>query len=141
MQQCVSLVHNPMNDDQAEIYEDHILRHFEEPHHNASFAAATYRQRIDNPVCGDSIQLELQASDGGLIEQAWFTGTGCIISQASASMLVEHIEGKTIEQLTSFAAQDMLHLFRARLTPLRQQCCLLSWKALQLLLQTAHDGQ
>jgi nitrogen fixation protein NifU and related proteins len=126
--------------DESAIYEDHILRHYEEPHHNDSLASATHRQRIDNPVCGDSVQLELQVSDAGLIEQAWFTGTGCVISQASASMLIEHIEGQSIEALSNFTAQDMLHLFRARLTPLRQRCCLLSWQALCQLLTGIDDA-
>ncbi|MBI2481867.1 MAG: iron-sulfur cluster assembly scaffold protein [Planctomycetia bacterium] len=116
--------------DESTIYEDHILRHYEEPYHNESSSHATHRQRLDNPVCGDSVQLELQVSDAGLVEQAWFTGTGCVISQASASMLVEHIEGQAFGALANFTAQDMLQLFRARLTPLRQRCCLLSWEAL-----------
>lgn len=117
--------------DEQRIYEDHILRHYDEPYHNASFAEATHRHRVDNPVCGDSVQLELQVSDAGLVEQAWFTGAGCVISQASASMLVEHIEDQTFDAISGFTAQDMLHLFRARLTPGRQRCCLLSWEALQ----------
>jgi len=125
--------------DESSIYEDHILRHYEEPYHNEAFASATHRQRIDNPICGDSVQLELQVSDAGLIEQAWFTGTGCVISQASASMLVEHIEGQTIAALSNFTAQDMLQLFRARLSPLRQRCCLLSWDALRQLVASIDE--
>ena len=120
--------------DESAIYEDHILRHYEQPYHNARFASATHRHRIDNPICGDSVTLELQVSNAGVIEQAWFTGAGCVISQASASMLVEHIEGQSVDALSAFTAQDMLHLFRARLTPHRQQCCLLAWQALRQLL-------
>ena len=115
--------------DEQSIYEDHILRHYEEPYHNAVLANATHRRRVDNPVCGDSVQLDLRVSETGQIEQAWFTGVGCVISQASASMLVEHIEGKTFDALAGFTAQDMLHLFRARLTPGRQRCCVLAWTA------------
>ena len=122
-----------MTEDQQQFYEDYVLRHVEQPYHNAPFADATHRQRIDNPLCGDSVQLELQISDAGLIEQAWFTGTGCIISQSSASMLVEYIEGRTLDGLYDFTVEDMLHLFCARLTPHRQQCCLLAWKALRQL--------
>ena len=121
--------------DEQRFYEDHILRHYEQPYHNGSFPSATHCQRIDNPVCGDTVQLELRLSDAGVIEQAWFTGTGCVISQASASMLVEHVEGQTVEALGNFTAQDMLCLFRARLTPLRQRCCLLSWEAFRQLLE------
>jgi nitrogen fixation protein NifU and related proteins len=123
-----------MANDESTIYEDHILRHYEEPYHNDPFTSATHRHRIDNPVCGDSVQLELQVSETGVIEQAWFTGTGCVISQASASMLVEHIEGQSLSSLNSFTAQDMLDLFRARLTPRRQQCCLLAWQALRCVI-------
>ena len=119
--------------DEQSIYEDHILRHYEEPYHNEPFARATHRQRIDNPVCGDSVQIEIRVSGVGLIEQAWFTGAGCVISQASASMLVEQIEGQTFDSLSHFTAQDMLHLFRARLTPGRQRCCLLAWEAFREL--------
>jgi nitrogen fixation NifU-like protein len=46
-------------------------------------------------------------------------------------MLVEHVEGKTVEEVKQFAAKDMLGLFGAKLTPNRQKCCLLSWRVLQ----------
>jgi len=124
--------------DEQRIYEDHILRHYEEPYHNEPFARATHRHRVDNPVCGDSVQIEMEVSDSGRIEQAWFIGAGCVISQASASMLVQYIEGKTLDTLSSCTAQDMLHLFRARLTTGRQQCCVLAWKALRELI-VKHD--
>jgi nitrogen fixation protein NifU and related proteins len=126
-----------MPDDQDErLYEEFILRHFEEPFHRGLLADATHWQRVDNPVCGDSIQLELMVSTVGIIDEAWFTGTGCIISQAAASMLTEFIEGRALEELRDFSARNMLELFRARLTPRRQQCCLLAWKALFALLQS-----
>jgi len=122
--------------DEQSIYEDHILRHSEEPYHNEPFAKATHRHRVDKPVCGDSVQLQLQISDAGLIQQAWFTGAGCVISQASASMLVEHIEGQTLDAVSSFTAQDVLNLVPARLITGRQRCCLLSWEALRLMIST-----
>ncbi len=89
-----------MSADEAGIYEDHILRHYEEPYHNESFADATHRQRVDNPVCGDSVELQLGVRESRIVSQAWYTGSGCVISQASASMLVEYIEGKSLKQLS-----------------------------------------
>ena len=108
--------------DESTIYEDHILRHYEEPYHeepyhNESFADATHRQRVDNPVCGDSVELQLGVCGGRIVSPAWYTGSGCIISQASASMLMEYIEGKSLEQLSSFTAEDMLSLFQAAEPP------------------------
>jgi nitrogen fixation NifU-like protein len=73
----------------------------------------------------------LLLDDAGTIRDAYFTGQGCVISQASASMLLEKMLGKSIDDIKRFSAEDMLHLYGARLTPNRQKCCLLSWKVLQ----------
>ncbi|MEO0532110.1 MAG: iron-sulfur cluster assembly scaffold protein, partial [Planctomycetota bacterium] len=58
-------------------------------------------------------------------------GDGCVISQASASMLLEELNGKTVEEVKAFTAEDMLKLYGPRLTPNRQKCCLLSWRVIQ----------
>jgi nitrogen fixation NifU-like protein len=85
----------------------------------------------ENPLCGDSVRLELAVDGEGVIQDAYFTGQGCCISQAAASMLMERISGKRVDDLKAFTAQQMLELFGARLTPNRQKCCLLSWRVLQ----------
>jgi len=130
-----------MSLDEQQLYEEYILRHVDEPYHRGRLPGATHRRRIDNPRCGDSVQLELRVDTAGLVAAAWFSGAGCVISQAAASMLVEHIEGQSLALLTTFSAQDMLDLFRARLTPLRQGCCLLAWQALRALLEEAQGGE
>jgi nitrogen fixation NifU-like protein len=73
----------------------------------------------------------LAVEPDGTIRDAYFDGDGCCISQASASMLVEQIDGKRVDDVKAFTAEDMLRLFGARLTPNRQKCCLLAWRALQ----------
>ena len=67
----------------------------------------------------------------GKIEDAWFDGEGCCISQASASLLTEWTCGRTVDEVKHFAAEQMLELFGAKLTPNRQKCCLLPWRVLQ----------
>ena len=119
------------HEDEQQVYEDHVMRHFEEPYHRGHLTDATHRQRVDNPVCGDIVELELRIHSTGIIEEAWFTGSGCIISQAATSMLAEHVQGHTLGEIRDFSAQNMLELFRAPLTARRQQCCLLSWRALR----------
>ena len=69
-----------------------------------------------------------------VVREAYFTGTGCRVSQAAASMLVEHVEGRSVDHIKCFSARDMLALFGPPLTPLRQRCCLLAWQALQVAL-------
>src|SRR5262249_19079958 len=84
-----------------------------------------------NPLCGDVVRVELAIEEDGTIRDAYFCGDGCCISQASASMLIEKVNGTSVDLIKQFTAQDMLHLFGAKLTPNRQKCCLLCWRALQ----------
>ena len=120
------------NDEQEqEIYQDHILDHYEDPYHRGSCDEATHENEDDNPLCGDVIRVQLQIDGERRIRAAWFDGDGCCISQASASMLMEKIEGKSIDEIKEFTAAEMLELFGARLTPNRQKCCLLSWRVVQ----------
>ncbi|TWT55162.1 NifU-like protein [Rubripirellula amarantea] len=120
-----------MSGSEQDIYEEHVLDHYEDPYHRGALATATHAHEAKNPLCGDVIHVDLKLSDDGKIEEAWFDGEGCVISQASASMLIEKIEGKTLEEAQAFTAQEMLDLFGPKLTPNRQKCCLLSWRVLQ----------
>lgn len=120
--------------DEAEIYQEHVLDHFEDPYHRGACPRATHSHADDNPLCGDFVQIELSVDSEGRLAEAWFDGEGCCISQASASMLIEKLEGRSVEEIKAFTAQDMLQLFGARLTPNRQKCCLLPWRVLQAAL-------
>lgn len=120
--------------EQDEIYQDRILDHYEDPYHRGRPSKTTHAHEDDNPLCGDSVRLELNIEPSGRIAEAWFDGDGCCISQAAASMLTREIDGRPVEEVRDFTAQDMLRLFGARLTPNRQKCCLLSWRVLQAAL-------
>lgn len=114
-----------------DLYQERILEHFEQPFHRGHCPAATHMHEDDNPLCGDVVRLELAVDRAGVIQDAYFSGEGCCISQAAASMLVEKIAGRRVDELKGFAAKDMLQLFGAPLTPNRQKCCLLGWRVLQ----------
>ncbi|HWA97053.1 MAG TPA: iron-sulfur cluster assembly scaffold protein [Pirellulales bacterium] len=116
-----------------DLYQERILEHFEEPYHRGHCPLATHAHEDDNPLCGDVVGVELQI-DCDRVCQAWFHGDGCCISQSAASMLVQAVEGQTIDKIKSMTAADMLALFGARLTPNRQKCCLLGWRVLQAAL-------
>lgn len=125
-----------MSPSEQDIYEEHVLDHYEDPYHRGGLQGATHAHEADNPLCGDVIHVDLKLSEDGKVEQAWFNGEGCVISQASASMLMEKIEGKTVGELKQFSADEMLQLFGPKLTPNRQKCCLLSWRVLQSALHS-----
>jgi nitrogen fixation NifU-like protein len=119
----------PLEED--ELYQERILDHYEEPFHRGRCPAATHAHEDENPLCGDVVRVELAIGADGTIRDAYFDGEGCCISQAAASMLIERILGRPREEVKRFSAPEMLALFGARLTPNRQKCCLLAWRALQ----------
>ena len=116
---------------EQDIYEEHVLDHYEDPYHKGAPELVTHQHEGKNPLCGDVIQISLRLDDDGKIQEAWFEGEGCVISQASASMLTEKIEGMTVEEAKDFTANEMLELFGPQLTPNRQKCCLLGWRVMQ----------
>jgi nitrogen fixation NifU-like protein len=120
------------------LYQERILDHYEQPFHRGSCPLATHFHEAVNPLCGDRIRLELRVNDAGCVEDAFFEGEGCCVSQAAASMLVEHAQGKTLEALRSLQPKDMLELFAAPLTITRQKCCLLCWRVLQAAIVCPH---
>jgi nitrogen fixation NifU-like protein len=122
--------------DEEDIYQEHILDHYEDPYHRGSCEHPTHAHEDDNPLCGDVVHVEMRIGPEGKVQEAWFEGEGCCISQASASMLMEQIEGKSVEEVKRFGATDMLKLFRAKLTPNRQKCCLLPWRVVQTALHS-----
>ncbi|CAD73283.1 MAG TPA: SUF system NifU family Fe-S cluster assembly protein [Rhodopirellula baltica] len=124
---------------EQDIYEEHVLDHYEDPYHRGTLESASHMHEGNNPLCGDRIVITLKLDDSGKVAEAWFEGEGCVISQASASMLIERMEGKTIEEVKAFTAEEMLELFGPKLTPNRQKCCLLSWKILQSALHSPID--
>jgi nitrogen fixation NifU-like protein len=127
----------PLDD---ELYQERILDHYEQPFHRGSCPAVTHAHEGENPLCGDTVRVELAIETDGTICDAYFNGDGCCISQASASMLLERMQGQHVDTVKCFTAEDMLALFGAKLTPNRQKCCLLAWRTLQSALYSPLDG-
>ena len=113
--------------------ESAILDHAESPYHRGRAPNASCAHTERNAACGDWVRLELVLDAGGGVQQAWFDGGGCLISQAAASILCRAVEGKTIRELRELTAQQMLDLLEVPLTPRRMQCGLLAFKVLKTM--------
>ena len=107
-----------------DLYRDFILEHNRHPHNFGILESPDARYEGANPLCGDRITIMLGIRDG-LIEQVAFTGRGCAISQASASLITDEIKGKSVEAVTKLTAADALDLLGIEISPARLKCALL----------------
>ncbi|HEU4920702.1 MAG TPA: SUF system NifU family Fe-S cluster assembly protein [Candidatus Limnocylindrales bacterium] len=119
-----------------DLYRDYILEHYRRPHNFGVIEDPTASIEGNNPLCGDRITLQLGISDG-VVERVGFTGRGCAISQASASLLTDEIKGKPVVDVAAFRADDLLDLLGIEISPARLKCAMLSHDTLQKALSEA----
>lgn len=126
------------------LYRQVILEHATHPHHHGSLVKGQKSIELRNPTCGDVLKVELIMSDNKVQDVA-FSGTGCTISQASASMMTDEIIGKSKKEI-----EEMVTIFSKMVTgetidenllgdaailegvaqfPARIKCATLAWKA------------
>lgn len=130
-----------------QLYRQVILDHSSHPHHHGKLEQSTNQIELLNPTCGDVMQLQLVVEDQ-VIKDMRFDGSGCTISQASASMMTDAVIGKTVSEALALADQfsllvqgkdvprleelgDAALLNGVAKFPARIKCATLSWKALE----------
>ena len=115
----------------ADIYREIILDYYRNPRNYGKIQDPDIAQRDSNPLCGDELEMHLNIKDNKVADVK-FTGKGCAISQASASMLTELILGKDFEYVKKLTKEDILdNLGLHDLGPARIKCALLSLKVLK----------
>jgi len=119
-----------------DLYRDYILEHYRRPHNFGVIEEPTARYEGANPLCGDRITMMLGISDG-IVKDVAFTGRGCAISQASASLLTDEVKGKPVEEVAKMTSQDLLDLIGIEISPARLKCALLSLDTLEHALADA----
>jgi nitrogen fixation NifU-like protein len=116
-----------------DLYRDYILEHYRRPHNFGPIDEPSAQFEGSNPLCGDRITLQVRVRDGAL-ETVGFTGRGCAISQASASLLTDEIKGKPLRDVAAFGAGDLLDLLGIDISPARLKCAMLSHETLRHVL-------
>ncbi len=109
---------------------ENILDHYENPRNKGVLDDPDISHEEDNPVCGDHIRVDLKVDDG-IITDVRFSGRGCSISQASASMLTEEIKGKPLDEVKHWGKEKVLDMLGIPIGPVRMKCALLSLKVLK----------
>ena len=129
------------------LYQELILDHYRRPRNKGALVAPTARANLRNPLCGDEVDVQISMHDGHVADVR-FSGHGCSISQASASMMTELVKGRTPDEVLALgerfaamirgdaeAARDP-ELGQARALsgvsrfPTRVKCALIAWEAL-----------
>ncbi len=113
-----------------QLYREAILDHYKHPRHKGHLSEPDVHYHDTNPFCGDEVTIELKVTDG-VVTAAAFDGRGCAISQASASMMMEEVIGKKIEDLKAWGKEDVLELLGIEIGPVRLKSALLPLKALK----------
>jgi nitrogen fixation NifU-like protein len=135
--------------DLRELYQEVVLDHSRRPRGFGKLEQATHRAQGYNPLCGDQLELELQI-DGGRVRDVRFTGKGCAISTASASLLTEAVRGRSLDEahalferfhlavttppgdeIDAAALGKLAALTGVREFPMRVKCASLAWHTLE----------
>jgi nitrogen fixation NifU-like protein len=114
-----------------DFYRENILEHYRQPHNAGTLEHPTHSHEENNPLCGDVIRIDLHVNENNVIDQVAFSGKGCAISQASASMLTDMIKGKTLDEARQISKDDILEALGIEIGPVRMKCALLSLKVLK----------
>ena len=126
--------------DLGDLYQQTILDHNRNPRNFRTVPGANRAAEGNNPLCGDRITMMLALSEDGRVTDVAFTGRGCAISQASASLLTDEIRGQRVEDLQRLRGDDVLELLGIEISPARLKCALLSLDTLQRALDGRGSG-
>jgi nitrogen fixation protein NifU and related proteins len=116
--------------DWDELYRENILDHYKHPRNRGTLEHPDISYEDANPLCGDKLRMDFRIEDGK-IAAVRFSGQGCSISQASASMLSEKLEGMSLEDAKKISREDVLEMLGIELGPVRLKCALLALKTLK----------
>ena len=114
-----------------DLYREQILEHYKRPQNWGELEDADLEFEDNNPLCGDELRVQIKVGEDGRVEDLRFSGHGCAISQASASMASEEVKGMPVEDLVRLDKSFILDLLGIDISATRMKCALLSLKVLK----------
>jgi nitrogen fixation NifU-like protein len=118
-----------------DIYRENILEHYKQPHHwsppGSPMDAPDLEFEDNNPLCGDELRVQLRIDDDRKVTDVVFSGRGCAISQAAASMASDEVIGMSVDDLVRLDRDFVLDLLGIDISATRIKCALLSLKVLK----------
>jgi nitrogen fixation NifU-like protein len=119
-----------------DLYREQILEHHRTPHNFGVLEQPSVSIDGRNPSCGDLITMQLKLDDAGVITDVAFSGRGCAISQASASLLTDELRGKHADEITELGTPYVTELLGIEVGPARIHCALLGLETTQKAIAT-----
>ena len=114
------------------LYRDFILEHYREPHNRGVLEPHDLHFADSNPTCGDELSMTLRLDAAGdRIADVAFTGRGCAISQASASIMTDDLRGMSLDEVRALDPRQVVQGLGVPIGPARLKCALLGYKVLQ----------
>jgi len=113
------------------LYREQIIDLYESPLNFGKLEQADISYQEDNPLCGDVIRMDIRLDENDCVSDVLWSGHGCAISQASASLLTEEIKGLPLSELRGFSKERLLELIGVPLSMTRVKCALLPLKVLK----------
>ena len=113
-----------------DFYRDYILDHYRNPRNFGRLEQVDAQAEDLNPLCGDQIKMELKVDDG-VVSDVRFSGRGCAISQASASMLTERVKGMKLDDVAKLSKDVVLEDVGIGISPTRMKCAMLGLRVLK----------
>jgi nitrogen fixation protein NifU and related proteins len=114
-----------------ELYRQELLERYKNAPNKKGMIKPDIKAGESNPLCGDQLEIFLRVGKDGKIKEATFDGKGCVISMASASLLLESVVGKTLKEAELVSREDMLDIIGINLTPTRVKCATLGLMTLK----------
>jgi nitrogen fixation NifU-like protein len=114
-----------------DLYKEYILDHYRNPRNFGHLDRVDASAEDLNPLCGDTIRFELELDGEHRVSDVRFSGKGCAISQASASMLSESIKGQRLEDVARLSKEAVLENVGIGISPARMKCATLGLKVLK----------
>jgi nitrogen fixation NifU-like protein len=118
-----------MSDDQ--LYREYILEHYKRPHNWGELEHPDLEAQDLNPLCGDELKVQLAIDPDGRVADVAFSGHGCAISQAAASMISDEVKGMQVRDLLSLEREAVLDLLGIDISATRMKCAMLALKVLK----------
>ena len=118
------------------LYTGVVRERWRKPRFRGDLPGATVTAEDVNPLCGDRVRLALRLAGGAIVEGR-FTGDSCAICSASADVLLEKVQGRSVPEAAAVTVQDLLATLEADIRPTRMKCVTLPLSVLRAALRAA----